>query len=60
MTPIVTEFGKLRYNHLLMGMCGSGDIFQAKIDNLIGDIRVVKTHISDILFLRKESMSRHK
>ena len=37
-TTIVTEFGKLRYNRLPMGMCASGDIFQAKIDKLLGDI----------------------
>ena len=27
MTMIVTNFWKLRYNHLPMGMCASGDIF---------------------------------
>ena len=37
-TMIVTEYGKLRYNRLHMGICDSGDIFQAKVDELPGDI----------------------
>ena len=38
MTTIVTEFGKFRYNYLPMGMCASGDIFPAKVDELLSDI----------------------
>ena len=53
MTTIVTEFGKFRYNRLPMGMCASGDIFQAKVDKLLGDIEGVRTYIDDILVLRK-------
>ena len=53
MTTIVTEFGKFRYNRLYMGMCASGDIFQAKVDKLLGDIEGVRTYIDDILVLRK-------
>ena len=34
-----------------MGMCTSGDIFQAKVDELIGDIEGVKMYINDILIL---------
>ena len=37
-TTIVTEFGKFIYNRLPMGMCASGDIFQAKVDELLSDI----------------------
>ena len=48
---IVTEFGKFRYNRLPMGMCASGDIFQAKVDELIGNIEGVKMYINDILIL---------
>ena len=32
LTTIVTEFGKLRYNILPMGLCTSVDIFQSKVD----------------------------
>ena len=42
MPDIVTGFGKFRYNRLPMGMCASGDILQAKIDKLLGDIKDVK------------------
>ena len=38
MKKIVTEFGRFRYNCLPMGMCTSGDIFQAKLYKIIGDI----------------------
>ena len=38
-----------------MGMCASGDISQAKVDKLLGDIKGIKTYIDDILVLRKES-----
>ena len=45
MTTIVTEFWKFRYNRLPMGMYALGDIFQAKVDKLLGDFEDVKTYI---------------
>ena len=42
-----------------MGMWASGDIFQAKIDKLLGDIESVKTYIDDILVLGKDSFEKH-
>ena len=54
---IVTEFGKFRYNNILMVMCALGDIFQDKVDKIIGDIEVVKTYTVSILVLSKESFS---
>ena len=59
MTTIVTEFGKFNYNRLLMGMCHSGDIFQAEVDKLLGDIKDVKTYIDDILVLIKKLFSKN-
>ena len=53
MMRIVTEFGKFRYNILSMGMCASGDIYQAKVNDLLGDIKVVKTYIDGLLVLNK-------
>ena len=58
-TTIFTEFGKFRYNRLPMGMCSSGDIFQAKVDKLLGDIECFKTYIDDILVLSKEIFCKH-
>ena len=37
-----------------MGVCASGDIFQSKVDELLGDIKGVKTYIGDILVLDKD------
>ena len=59
MTTIVTEFGKFRYNCLSMGMCALGYIFQAKVDELLGDIKGVKTDINDTLLLSKDSFEKH-
>ena len=52
-TTIVTEFVKFGYKRLPMGMCTAGIIFQAKVDELLGDIKIVKTYIGDIIFLGK-------
>ena len=54
MTMIITEFCKFKYNRLPMGMCASGHIFQAKVDELLGDIESVKTYIGDIIILFKD------
>ena len=59
MTTIVAKFGKLKYNHLPMEMCAPGDIFQDKVDGLLGDIEGVKTYINDKLALSKERLSKH-
>ena len=59
MTTIVIEFGKFVYNRLPMGMCTSGDIFQAKVDNIFGDIEGVKTYIDDIPVLRRDCFKNH-
>jgi hypothetical protein len=40
-------------------MCCSGDVFQAKVDQLLGDIEGVKTYIDDILVINKGSFDDH-
>ena len=35
MTMIVTEFGKLIYNRLPMGICALDDILKAKVDKIV-------------------------
>ena len=42
-----------------MGMCISGDIFQAKVDELLRDIDGVETYIDYIIFLSKDSFEKH-
>ena len=42
-----------------MGMSASRDIFQAKVDKLIGDTKGVKTYIGDILVFSKDSFEKH-
>ena len=59
MKTIVIEFGKFRYNHLSMGICASGDIFQAKVDELLGDIEGVKMYINDIIVFSKNSFEKN-
>ena len=59
MTTIVTEFGKFRYIFIPMGMCALGGIFQVKVDQLLGDIKVVETYIDNILVLSKEILSHY-
>ena len=56
---IATAFGKFIYNRLLMGMCTSGDIFQAKVDELLGDIEGAKTYTDYILILNKDFFRSH-
>ena len=59
MTTIVTGFGKFRYNRPPMGMRTSWGIFQAKVDELLGDIEGGKTYIYDILVLGKDRFENH-
>ena len=59
MMTIVTEFGKCKYNRVPMGMCASGDIFQAKVDKLLSDIKSGKMYIDDLLVLNKDSFENH-
>ena len=59
MMTIVIEFGKFRYNRLPMGMCASGDIFQANAYELLGDIEFIKKYTDGILILSTDSFKNH-
>ena len=54
MPPIVHKFGKFWYNYLPTGMCALVDISQAKVDDLLGDIKGIKTYIDNIIILGKD------
>ena len=41
-----------------MGMCDSGDIFRAKEDDMLSDIKGIKRYTDDILILSKGSFSK--
>ena len=58
MTTIVTKFWKFRYNSVPMDMCTSGDIFQSKVDEMLGNIKGFKKYIGGISVLSKESFSK--
>ena len=60
MTTIVTEFGNFEYNCLPMSMYASWDIFQAKADELLGDIEGFKTYIDDIIFSCQDIFENNK
>ena len=59
LTTIVTEFGKFRYKRLPMGLCCAPDIFQSKINELLGDLDSVRAYIDDVLILSKDSFEGH-
>ena len=57
-TTIVAEFGEFRYNMVPMELCASGDILQAKVDDISSDIKGVKVYINNILVLGKGGFSQ--
>ena len=42
-----------------MGICSYGDIFQAKVDEILGDIKGVNTYIDDIIVLGGDRFEKH-
>ena len=56
---IVTEFGKFRYNKVLIGLCVSKDMFQDKINEIPGGIKVDKAYIYNILVLGKVMLPQY-
>ena len=54
MTTVVAEFDKFRSNRLLVGMCASGGMFQAKVYELLDFIEGVEMYINYILVLSKD------
>ena len=60
LTTIVTEFGKYRYKRLPMGLSCAPDVFQSKINELLGDLDSVRAYIDDVLILTKDaSFEKH-
>ena len=42
-----------------MDICASGGVLQFKVDELLGDIKGVKTYIDDIIYLGKDIFENH-
>jgi hypothetical protein len=42
-----------------MGLCCAPDIFQSKINELLGDLDSVRAYIDDVLILSKDSFEGH-
>jgi len=59
MCTIVTEFCKFRYKRLPMGVSCTPDIFQSKMNGLLGDIEGVRAYLDDILILSKSTYTEH-
>ena len=57
-TNIFAKFVKLRHNWLWMGMCASSDIFESKIDELLGYIEGFKLYIYNIIVLSKDVFTK--
>ena len=58
-TTIVAEFGEFRYNMVPMELCASGDILQAKVDDISSDIKGVKVYFNNILVYGKGIFTQH-
>ena len=56
---IITEFGKFAYQRLPMGVACAPDIFQSKINELLGDIEEVRAYMDDVLMITKGSFKQH-
>ena len=56
---IVLPWGKYEYQRLPMGLCNSPDIFQEKMNTLMGDLEYVRAYIDDLLILTKGSFIDH-
>ena len=53
-TMIITKILKFRYNQLPTGVCALGEIFQANVDELLGNIKGLKNYIDDVIVLSKD------
>ena len=55
---MILPWGKYRYCRLPMGLNGSPDIFQAIINDIMGDLPNVRAYLDDILITTEGSLIR--
>lgn len=56
---IVLPWGKYEYQVLPMGICVAGDVFQERMNELLGHLPFVRCYIDDILIITKGSWEEH-
>jgi hypothetical protein len=56
---IVLPWGKYEYQKLPMGLCNSPDIFQEKMNTLLGDLEFIRAYIDDLLVITKSDWQDH-
>jgi len=56
---IILPWGKYEYLRLPMGLCNSPDVFQEKMNNLLGDLEFIRAYIDDLLILTKGNWEDH-
>jgi hypothetical protein len=58
-TAFVVPWGKYSYLRLPMGISSAPDEFQAKMQDLLGDIPFLRVDLNDVLVLTESSFSNH-
>ena len=56
---MILPWGKYQYMRLPMGIKNSPDIFQAVMNELLGDLEFVRVYLDDILIISKGSFDEH-
>ena len=59
MCTVISKLGKCRYKRLPMRVASSPNIVQAKIYQLLGDVKGVKAYIDDALVINRNSFDDH-
>ncbi len=59
MCTIILPFGKFEYQVLPMGICIAGDVFQERMNELLGHLPFVKCYLDDVLIFTKGSWEDH-
>jgi hypothetical protein len=56
---IVMPYGKYEYQHLLVGLCNSPDIFQEHMYEIFSDLEYVHVYIDNLLMMSCSTFKEH-
>jgi hypothetical protein len=56
---IVMPYGKYEYQHLLVGLCNSPDIFQEHMYEIFSDLEYVHVYIDNLLVMSCSTFKEH-